>query len=96
MRTFDKDELRRRVSEVLYYVWDPIGVADQPYARAEYETYVAEVLQLVNESKSSSVISDHLASIVKNSMAFSPNKQRCDGAASLLLEHKDAIEKGCA
>jgi hypothetical protein len=46
MRTFDNDELRRRVDEVLYYIWDPIGVSDQPYARGEYEGYVPKVLQL--------------------------------------------------
>ena len=33
-RTSNPDELRRGVDEVLYYVWDSIGVADQPSAVA--------------------------------------------------------------
>jgi hypothetical protein len=33
IKVFDKDELRRRVSEVLYYVWDLIGISHEPCAR---------------------------------------------------------------
>jgi hypothetical protein len=96
MRTFDNDELRRRVDEVLYYVWDPISVADQPYARAEYEDYVSKVLQLVNENDISTPISTYLIDIVKTKMGLSPNEQKCGEVAILLLEHKNAIKEGCA
>jgi hypothetical protein len=30
-------ELYRRVDEILYYVWDPIGLAASPAARNEYK-----------------------------------------------------------
>lgn len=36
-------ELCLRINEVLYYVWDPIGVADTPRARDEYDSYVLQV-----------------------------------------------------
>lgn len=49
MRTFDDRELSRRVDEVLYYIWDPIGVSEEPFARAEYESYVPKVLELVEK-----------------------------------------------
>jgi hypothetical protein len=39
--------LTRRVGEVLHYIWDPIGVSDQPYARDEYDSYVPEVVRLL-------------------------------------------------
>ena len=71
MRTFDKDELRRRVSEVLFYFRDPIGVSPEPCARSEYDSHVASVLELVNAK--------HLAE-----------------TATLLLEHKAAVEQGLA
>ena len=96
MRRFDNRELCRRVDEVLYYVWDPIGVSDQPYARAEYESYVPNVLQLVEENDSIEPISEHLASIVRANMGFSPDTKQCDHTAEILLKHKEAIKEGCA
>ena len=35
-----QSELERRVSEVLFYVWDPIGVNGMPACRSEYDDYV--------------------------------------------------------
>lgn len=33
-------EIETRVSEILFYVWDPIGVNGMPACRNEYEDYV--------------------------------------------------------
>ena len=96
MRTFHSDELRRRVDEVLYYVWDPIGVSEEPFARAEYESYVPKVLQLVVDHDDQAPISAYLADIVKTQIGLSPNSKHCDHVATLLLENKKAIERGCA
>ena len=96
MRRFDNRELLRRVHEVLYYVWDPIGVSGQPYARTEYESYVPGVFQLVQQNDNIQPISEHLASIVRDNMALPPDEKRCDYAAELLLKHKEAIRKGWA
>ena len=96
MRAFDNDELRRRVDEVLFYVWDPIGVANEPYARAEYESYVPYVLELVEKSEQPQPIVDYLDDVVRNRMALSPNLKHCRHAAELLLRHKKAINEGCA
>jgi hypothetical protein len=96
MRKFDNFELQRRVDEVLYYVWDPIGVSDEPYARYEYEGYVAGILHTLENNNSFQPISDHLASIVTSSMGLSPNREKCNYAAKLLIEHKEAIKEGFA
>lgn len=96
MREFPKNELQKRVDEVLFYVWDPIGVADEPYARGEYEGYVPKVLELVESSSDFEPISAHLANIIANRMSLSPDKARCDYTAKLLLKHKQAIIEGCA
>jgi hypothetical protein len=95
-RTSNPDELRRRVDEVLYYVWDPIGVADEPFARAEYESYVPKVLELLVSQDDPVLISVYLADIIKTRMGLSPNMPLCDQTASLLVEHKRAIKEGCA
>lgn len=96
MRRFDNLELERRVDEVLYYLWDPIGVSDEPFARAEYESYVPKVLQLVVENEVIGPISTYLEELVNSRMGISPNKQHCDHTAEILLQHKEAIKRGCA
>ncbi len=35
-----RSEMETRVSEILFYVWDPIGVNGIPACREEYEDYV--------------------------------------------------------
>jgi hypothetical protein len=96
MIAFDKNELYRRVDEVLYYVWDPIGVAKEPFARGEYKGYVQEVLELVEQNDDVEPVSSHLADIVQDMMGLSPDKKQCDYTAELLLKHKQAVKQGLA
>lgn len=96
MREFDDKELSRRVDEVLFYVWDPIGVADEPYARREYESYVPKVCQLVEQNDNIAPISSYLAEIERDRMGLSPNRKQRNHTAELLLKHKQAIKEGCA
>jgi hypothetical protein len=96
MRQFDNNELSKRVDEVLFYVWDPIGVHPEPCARSEYDSYVPEIRRLVEQNDSSGPISAHLMKIVRDRMALSPNSKHCDHVAKLLLEHKRAIKEGLA
>ena len=92
MRKVVGSELWKRIDEVLYYVWDPIGVSDEPCARGEYESYVLKVLQLVEENNDIHPISVHLANIARNELGLSPDKKRCDCTAGILLKYKEAIK----
>ena len=94
MKVFDNDELRRRVDEVLFYVWDPIDVNHEPNARGEYTGYVSEVLELVEANDNIQAISKHLVKIISSYMEMSPDKKQCDYTAELLLRHKQAIIEG--
>ena len=87
-------ELRRRVDEVLYYVWDPIGVSDEPRARDEYDTYAGKAFALLVGGESDGAISEYLQAVAKDQMGLPPNKPRCDEVAQLLLEHREAIKEG--
>ena len=95
-RTSNPDELHRRIDEVLYYVWDPLGVADEPFARAEYEGYVPKVLELLTSQNDPTPISEYLAKVLETRMGLLPDIALCDQTASLLLKHKRAIKEGCA
>lgn len=94
MTVFDKNELYWRVDEVLFYVWDPIGVGLTPYARGEYKSYVLRVLKLVEKNDKIEPISSFLAKVAGEYMEVTPDKERCDFTAELLLEHKKAIKEG--
>ena len=96
MRKFPDGELRRRVDEVLFYVWDPIGVSPEPCARGEYEDYVPKLLQLVIDNTNIVPISKCLAEIARGPMGGPANLEKCDEVAELLLRHKRAIEDGLA
>lgn len=96
MIDFNDKELSRRIDEVLFYVWDPIGVADEPCARGEYVSYVPMVRKLVDQNDDIKPISSHLTDIERENMGLSPNKKQCDYTAELLLRHKQAIKKGYA
>jgi hypothetical protein len=86
-------ELEKRIDEVLYYIWDPIGVSDEPNARSEYESYVPKLLQIVEEICDIQPISAYLANIISTNMGLSPDKKRCDLTAEILLKYKKAIKK---
>lgn len=96
MRAFDPNELEKRIDEVLYYVWDPIGVSDSPYTRGEYSSYVPGILQLVRANSLAEKISSHLSDIVRTQMGLTPNEARERRVADLILQHKDALDKGLA
>tara|TARA_R110002073_G_scaffold336369_1_gene532568 strand:- start:1956 stop:2246 length:291 start_codon:yes stop_codon:yes gene_type:complete len=96
MERFASNELEKRVDEVLFYVWDPIGINDTPYARAEYRSYVTSVLGHVKYEKSAEEIADLLCKIETEQMGLSRDMNKALKVAKLLIEHKEAIDEGCA
>lgn len=96
MRNFDNNELLKRVDEIMFYIWDPIEVSPDPYAWAEYESYVAEVRSVVEQNDTVESISEYLARIIKDYIEILPDRKRCDYTAKLLLQNKQAIIEGCA
>lgn len=86
-------ELERRIDEVLYYVWDPIGVSDEPCARAEYSSYTMTILKYVL-SEDLQKIAHHLKRIELDSMGLTSNSERNLMVANRLLEYKSAVEEG--
>jgi len=67
------EELRRRVDEILYYIWDPIGVAAEPSTRDEYERHVAGLISLLETNADSKQIAAYLDDIAKNHMGLQTN-----------------------
>lgn len=84
--------LDQRVDEVLYYLWDPVGVNDKPIIRDEYASYVPGVIKKLMESDDIAAVSAFLAQIEKKYMGeIEPDKNKCDRCAAVLMYWKNAL-----
>ena len=92
----DGYDLRARVDEVLYYVWDPIGVSDEPCARGEYRDYAPEIYSMLAKGAAAVAVSTRLQEIIRTQMELVPNAEHCDRTAALLVGHRYAAEEGLA
>ncbi len=86
-------ELNQRIDEVLYYKWDPIGVSDEPCARAEYSSYTMTILKYVLKEDLNQ-IANQLSKIETDSMGINSDKEKNLKIAQKLLDYKYAVEKG--
>lgn len=86
-----EQELYRRVGEVLYYVWDPIGVAPNPVTRDEYEGYLPKVFSMLQEGADASLIAAYLDNVAMESMGLNGNAEQSKRVAELLLDWKTRI-----
>jgi hypothetical protein len=88
MSSRDANELYRRVDEVLHYLWDPIGVSGIPAARDEYETYVPQVFELLNDDANRGRIAGYLNWVVTERMGLSENAEATLRVVDFLQEWK--------
>jgi hypothetical protein len=96
MKEYNQKELRKRVSEVLYYLWDPIGVSLTPEARAEYEGYVLQVVGILEQSEGIQELTQLLSEIRTKNMGLPENMTKDLDTAQLLQHHKRAVIQGLA
>lgn len=89
----DDKELLARVNEVLFYIWDPIGVvAFGPSARDEYDSYALQVFGLLKKRSASEEIANFLNKITVDRMGLSSNIKHDTETAILLLNWMDFLE----
>lgn len=82
-------ELEKRISEILYYIWDPIGVHDEeapPEARDEYDSYVYALTMAVMDGKSRSEIAGLLTGIVTDRIGLPSREEHDNKVAGLILD----------
>ena len=85
-------ELYRRVDEVLYYVWDPIGVSSHPAARDEYQRYLPTVFSMLQAGADALPIAAFLDKTATESMGLAANPKHSERVAELLLDWKAEID----
>jgi hypothetical protein len=74
------------IHAVLIKEWDPIGVADEPMAQDEYDSYIPVVLRLLREGADDAEIAAHLAKIETQEMGLDPLADRNRRVAVMLRE----------
>lgn len=77
--------LKLRIDEVLHYVWDPIGISNEPLARNEYSSYTDLVLQAVLEHKTADEIAAILDTICAEHLGIDTNEGHSSEVAALII-----------
>lgn len=85
--------LHRAVSEVLHYLWAPIGVAGVPEARDEYDGYVDDVCGLLWRGADADTLVAHLVGIAEASMGLPGTQERAARAAGILLIWREVVTR---
>lgn len=68
--TPNEAELYKSVDEILHYLWDPIGISNEPGARDEYHSYLPEVYELTKDSNCIEKIANYLDDITSKNIGL--------------------------
>ena len=79
-------ELYRRIDEILFYRWDPIGVSTDICPRDEYRSYLPKVFKLASSEGAEQELSDYLYSVETSDIGVRGSRQRCDEIAALVVK----------
>jgi len=87
----DQLELYKRIDEILFYKWDPIGASDSDWARDEYQSYLPRVFAYSMESNSPESIAKYLGVVSTESMGLSAAPEHDMKIAELIIEVKESL-----
>lgn len=87
----DQMALYKRIDEILWKDWDPIGVFGASAARDEYRAYLPQVFRLVLGGATQKQIAEHLFALETDAIELSGDKQRCASVANLMVEAKSRL-----
>jgi len=82
-------ELYKRVDEILFYQWDPIGISDTTCPRDEYHSYLPQVFKRLLENEKPFKIAEYLTHVTADNMGMSPNREHDLSIAKHLLDIKE-------
>ena len=82
-------ELYKRVDEILFYQWDPIGISDTTCPRDEYHSYLPQVFKRLLANETPEKLAEYLTHITTHSMGMSSNRDHDLSIAKHLLVIKE-------
>ena len=84
------DPFYKMADEILYYIWDPIGVSGDPGTRDEYDSYLPKIYGLIEENKIDEAI-EYLDTIVVEKMGLEKDSIKSKSIVELLIDWKEEI-----
>jgi hypothetical protein len=86
-------ELLRRINEVLYYLWDPIGVAGVPQARDEYETYAPQIFRRLKATADGKDVVEYLHWLSTEHMGMGADLKKNAEVVKMLMAWRDYLSE---
>ncbi len=83
-------DLYRRCDQILHYLWDPIGVREEPAARDEYHSYLPRVFSLVKHGAAEGAVVDYLTAVEQH-MGLTNEPERAREVARILIDSRKWI-----
>ena len=83
-------------NEVLFYIWDPIGVRMTAAARDEYDSYAKTVFKYLKEDQNAKKIADYLSKVRTTSIGLRSARKEDKDVAELLVAWREALRDGTA
>lgn len=93
----DQMSLYRRIDEILFYVWDPIGISRTDWARDEYQAYLPRVFRMVVDQAPTKEVADYLITIEADHMGLERRdgiEKRTEEVVALPFEVRDSLLAG--
>jgi hypothetical protein len=85
----DQLALYKRIDEILFYKWDPIGVSDMDWSRDEYQSYLPRVFSMALAHEAPEKIAEYLTAISTENMCLNSQPEHDLNIAKLVLSVKD-------
>lgn len=86
-------ELLQRIDEVLYYLWDPLGVAREPLSRQEYSAFVPDVFAALLDDADEQRLMELLLLLETEFLALAPRPSQARRIAELLVDWRALLEQ---
>lgn len=86
-------ELLQRVDEVLYYHWDPLGVAREPVSRQEYAAFVPEVFAALLDDADEHRVMELLLLLESEFLGIGPRPSQARRVAEMLVDWRALLEQ---
>lgn len=87
--TESEERLYKRIDEVLFYQWDPIGISKSAWARDEYQVYLDVIFNLVLTNDSVTEVAEYLNTVSTQTMGLNSAGAHDSEIAEFLLELKE-------
>jgi hypothetical protein len=79
-------EIYKKIDEILYFEWDPIGISKEDWPRDEYHSYIPEIFSLKKSGATVEEIAQALYKIDKHIMGIPGDIEFCRTIAKTIKD----------